>query len=65
MMSNAAQQRIHDYFDRNQWLKVLFIFDRMDLVGNDVRSAEWDDRYVIKKSDGRWFSLKLLLSAKP
>lgn len=58
MMSNAAQQRIHDYFDRNQWLKVLFIFDRMDLVGNDVRSAEWDDRYVIKEFDGRWFSLK-------
>ena len=57
-MANAAQQRIQEYFDRNQWLKVLFVFDRMDLVGNDVRSAEWDDKYVIKEFDGRWFSLK-------
>ena len=58
MEKNQAQKRIEEYFDRNQWLRVLFVFDRMDLVGNDVRSAEWDDKYVIKEFDGRWFSLK-------
>ena len=53
-----VQQRIYSYFERNPKLRVLFIFDRMDIIGMELREAEWDDMYVYVEFDGAWFNTK-------
>lgn len=51
-------QRIYEYFDRNPWLHVLFIFDKMEVFAAELNDAEWNDNYKFLKFDGKWFSIK-------
>lgn len=54
-----VQDRIYNYFERNPQLHVLFIFDRMDIIGVELREAIWDESsYVFKIFDGAWFNIK-------
>ena len=54
-----VQKRIYNYFERNPQLHVLFIFDRMDIIGVELREAKWDDSsYVFQVFDGAWFNIK-------
>lgn len=54
-----VQDRIYNYFERNPQLHVLFIFDRMDIIGVELREATWDDpSYVFQVFDGAWFNIK-------
>ena len=54
-----VQDRIYNYFERNPQLHVLFIFDRMDIIGVELREATWDETtYVFRIFDGAWFNIK-------
>lgn len=54
-----VQQRIYNYFERNPQLHVLFIFDRMNIIQNDLDFAVWDEAvYEYKVFDGAWFNTK-------
>ena len=53
-----VQQKVYDYFNRNPQLHVLFIFDRMNIILQDLEDAAWDDNYVFKVFDGAWFNTK-------
>ena len=38
--------RIYNYFERNPQLHVLFIFDRMNIIQNELdEMKEWKDEY--------------------
>ena len=50
--------RIYNYFERNPQLHVLFIFDRMNVIENDLTGIEWRENYVYKIFDGAWFNTK-------
>lgn len=50
--------RIYNYFERNPQLHVLFIFDRMNVIENDLTGIEWREHYVYKIFDGAWFNTK-------
>ena len=52
------QKRIYDYFERNERLKVLFVFDKSDVVKSELEEACWEEGYVYKVFDGAWFSTK-------
>lgn len=52
------QNQIYNYFERNEDMHVLFIFDRMDYIGVELRDAEWKDGYRYVTFDGRWFTTK-------
>ena len=54
-----VQDRIYNYFARNPQLHILFIFDRMDIIGVELRDAIWDESsYVFHIFDGAWFNVK-------
>ena len=54
-----VQDRIYNYFERNPQLHVLFIFDMMGLIGEELKEAVWDEAtYVYKVFDGAWFNTK-------
>lgn len=53
-----TQERIYSYFDRNPQLHVLFIFDTMGVILNDLEDVEWADGYVFHVFDGAWFNTK-------
>ena len=53
-----VQDRIYNYFDRNPQLHVLFIFDRMNIIENDLSIVEWPENYIYKVFDGAWFNTK-------
>lgn len=52
------QKRILDYFERYPQLHVLFIFDRANIIQNDLFDCTWDDGVVYKVFDGAWFNTK-------
>lgn len=53
------QKRIYGYFERNPWLRVLFIFDRMAVIQTELDEVrEWAGGYVYKVFDGAWFNAK-------
>lgn len=52
------QNQIYNYFERNEDMHVLFIFDRMDYIGVELRDAEWKDGYRYVTFDGKWFTTK-------
>lgn len=52
------QDKIYNYFERNEDMHVLFIFDRMDDIGVELREAEWKEGYRYETFDGRWFTTK-------
>lgn len=53
-----TQERIYIYFDRNPQLHVLFIFDQMGMIINDLEDATWKDGYIYHIFDGAWFNTK-------
>lgn len=54
-----VQNRIYNYFERNPQLHVLFIFDSMNLIQNELdEMKEWNDNYIYKVFDGAWFNAK-------
>ena len=54
-----VQKRIYSYFERNPRLHVLFIFDKMNIIQNDLEDSIWDeDLYIYKIFDGAWFNTK-------
>lgn len=47
-----VQDRIYNYFERNPQLHVLFIFDRMNIIQNELdEMKQWNDDYI-KVFDG-------------
>ena len=50
--------QIYNYFERNEDMHVLFIFDRMDYIGVELRDADWKDGYRYVTFDGSWFTTK-------
>ena len=58
MEKNAAQQRIQEYFDRNQWLKVLFVFDTKGFLVQELEGLEWPADFHFEIFDGAWFNAK-------
>lgn len=52
------KNQIYNYFERNEDMHVLFIFDRMDYIGVELRDAEWKDGYRYVTFDGKWFTTK-------
>lgn len=54
-----VQDRIYSYFERNPQLHVLFIFDKMNFIQNELdEMKEWNDEYIYKVFDGAWFNTK-------
>ena len=54
-----VQNRIYNYFERNPQLHVLFIFDRMNIIQNELdEEKEWRSDYIYKVFDGAWFNAK-------
>ena len=53
-----TQERIYNYFERNPQLHVLFIFDRANIIMNDLQDCTWGDDYIYKVFDGAWFNTK-------
>lgn len=54
-----VQDRIYNYFERNPQLHVLFIFDRMNIIQNELDEVnQWNDNYIYKVFDGAWFNAK-------
>lgn len=52
-------ERIYNYFERNPQLHVLFIFDRMSIIQNELdEMKEWNDTFIYKVFDGAWFNTK-------
>lgn len=42
-----VQDRIYNYFERNPQLHVLFIFDRMNIIQNELdEMKQWNDDYI-------------------
>ena len=52
------QERIYSYFERNRQLRVLFIFDRMNIFESDLEGKVWAVGYINKVFDGAWFNTK-------
>lgn len=53
-----VQDRIYTYFERNPQLHVLFIFDKMNVIGAELEDAEWKENYIYQVFDGAWFNTK-------
>ncbi len=52
------QDQIYNYFERNEDMHVLFIFDRMDYIGAELRDSVWKEGYRYVTFDGAWFTTK-------
>jgi hypothetical protein len=55
-----VQDKIYEYFERNPWLKVLFIFND-EFIALDLESAEWREGYRYVDFKGDWFTTKYRL----
>ena len=53
-----TQERIYNYFQRNPQLHVLFIFDKANIIMNDLADCSWGNEYIYKVFDGAWFNTK-------
>ncbi|WP_455621045.1 PglZ domain-containing protein [Parabacteroides sp.] len=53
-----TQERIYSYFQRNPQLHVLFIFDKANIIMNDLADCLWGTEYIYKVFDGAWFNAK-------
>lgn len=53
-----TQERIYSYFQRNPQLHVLFIFDKANIIMNDLADCSWGTGYIYKVVDGAWFNIK-------
>ena len=52
------QDKIYTYFDGNDALRVLFIFDQVQQIESELSSCVWKDGYHYEVFDGRWFTTK-------
>ena len=52
------QDKIYTYFDGNDGLRVLFVFDQMLQIESELEGASWRDGYHYEVFDGRWFTTK-------
>ncbi len=52
------QDKIYTYFDGNDELRVLFIFDQMLQIESELEGASWREGYHYEVFDGRWFTTK-------
>ena len=50
--------QIYNYFERNEDMHVLFIFDSMDYMRSELRDVQWKEGYRYVVFDGRWFTTK-------
>ena len=58
----TTQERIYNYFVRNQRLHVLFIFDPIGQYCDELKNEKWQNDYLYHEFDGRtWFNLKYRL----
>lgn len=55
------QKKIYSYFERNEKLKVLFVFDPMDAIASELRSLSWQDGFRFVEFDNAWFKAKCAL----
>ena len=55
------QNRIYNYFERNQELRVLFIFDPMRNIITELEGVKWRDGYRLVEFQGNWFATKYAL----
>lgn len=53
--------QIYSYFERDEDMHVLFIFDSMDYIGLELCNVVWKEGYRYVVFDGRWFTTKYLL----
>ena len=53
-----TQERIYNYFQRNPQLHILFIFDKANIIMNDLADCQWGTEYIYKVFDGAWFNTK-------
>ena len=56
-----TQERIYSYFQRNPQLHVLFIFDKANIIMNDLADCSWGTEYINKVFDGDWFNTKYII----
>lgn len=56
-----TQERIYNYFERNPKLRVLFIFDSLDIIASELRDTEWQEGFRYQVFDGTWFGTKYKL----
>ena len=56
-----TQDRIYNYFERNPKLRVLFIFDSLDIIAAELRDSEWQEGFHYQVFDGTWFGTKYKL----
>ena len=54
----ALQDKIYKYFDRNNDLHVLFIFDTSGVIAEELSDVQWKDGYRYMEPKGSWFSIK-------
>ena len=47
--------QIYSYFERDEDMHVLFIFDSMDYIGLELCNVVWKEGYRYVVFDGRWF----------
>ena len=52
------QDKIYTYFDGNDGLRVLFIFDQMLQIESELDGCTWKSGYHYEIFDGRWFTTK-------
>ena len=47
------QGKIYSYFERNENLRILFLFDPLDEIGAELHTQEWKPGYRYVDFDGR------------
>lgn len=52
------QDQIYNCFERDEDMQVLFIFDKMAMIAQDLSDAIWKPGYRYEIFDGRWFTTK-------
>lgn len=57
------QDKIYNYFELNDRLKVLFIFDRFNQIQSELDEVQWPSGYRYVVFDDDWFNIKYHLAA--
>ena len=62
----SIRDKIYNYFDSTANLRVLFVFDAMGMLRNEIEAIDepWKDGYVYKAFEGDWFSTKVRLATE-
>jgi hypothetical protein len=55
----TTQERIYSYFQHNLKLRVLFIFDPIGGMCDELENEDWQAGFMFHEFDGKsWFNLK-------